>query len=254
MMTSRGQDRLSATMHAVQSLSVVMPAYNEIGNIHHAVADVRHFVLTACPDLELVVVDDGSTDGTGQALDALASGSAWIKVVHQPNAGHGPALRHGIQVAQGEWLLLLDSDSELNLESFRALWPLDKPEVAILGLRTHRRSTLDRRLTTTALRLYLMVASGVWTRDPNCPFKLVPRWLALQALAPLPQAYPVPSAWIAAYTVRSRTKVLWTPLECRPRPAGTTSVNKRLVAKFAWAAIKTIPRLRQSLANPVNAE
>src|SRR5688572_4403851 len=91
-------------------LSVIMPVYNEEGAIVAAVEEVRHHVLALLPQSELVVVDDGSRDGTGRLLDQASATDARIRVIHQPNGGHGAALLTGLNAAQGEYIFLIDSD------------------------------------------------------------------------------------------------------------------------------------------------
>jgi glycosyltransferase involved in cell wall biosynthesis len=103
-------------------LSVIMPVYNEEGAIVAAVDEVKQFVLAFVPESELVVVDDGSRDGTGPLLDAAASGDPRIRVIHQPNGGHGAALLAGLKAAQGEYVFLIDSDRQIPLDNFNAAW------------------------------------------------------------------------------------------------------------------------------------
>ena len=62
------------------------------------------------PDFELLLVDDGSTDGSGRLCDKLAEKDGRVRVIHQKNQGLGGARNTGIQQAQGDWLLLVDSD------------------------------------------------------------------------------------------------------------------------------------------------
>ena len=97
-------------------LSVIMPVYNEEGAIVAAVDEVKQFILEFVPESELVVVDDGSRDDTGRLLDAAASGDPRIRVIHQPNGGHGAALLTGLKASHGEYIFLIDSDRQIPLD------------------------------------------------------------------------------------------------------------------------------------------
>ena len=104
-------------------LSVVMPVYNEQPTLREVVARVL-----AVPtdqneiDLELICVDDGSRDGSREILTELAAAHAEIRVFLQPqNMGKGAALRHGIQQATGEFVVIQDADLEYDPADYPAL-------------------------------------------------------------------------------------------------------------------------------------
>src|SRR5215470_3666466 len=90
-------------------LSVIMPAYNE----RETVGTVIRRILTEIPlNLELIIVDDGSTDGTGAILDAIAAQDPRIQVVHKPNGGKTSALIRGFELSRGQIVIIQDADLE----------------------------------------------------------------------------------------------------------------------------------------------
>src|SRR5215207_6737203 len=103
-------------------LSVVMPAHNEELTIAEAVGDVLNHVVKHVTDVEVIVVDDGSTDRTASILQRLESDAVCLRVITQKNAGHGAALRTGIDAASGDWIMVLDSDCQIGLEGFPKHW------------------------------------------------------------------------------------------------------------------------------------
>jgi glycosyltransferase involved in cell wall biosynthesis len=99
-------------------LSVVMPVYNEQATL----AEVISRVLAVPLDVELICVDDGSTDGSRELLAQLISAHPQIRVLLQPkNIGKGAALRRGIQEATGDYVIIQDADLEYDPSDYPAL-------------------------------------------------------------------------------------------------------------------------------------
>lgn len=99
-------------------LSVVMPCYNE----RHTIREIVRRVTEQPYDIELLVVDDGSTDGTRELLLELASQHPQIKLLFQPkNQGKGAALRRGFTEATGDIVLVQDADLEYDPRDYATL-------------------------------------------------------------------------------------------------------------------------------------
>lgn len=88
-------------------ISVVIPLYNKRESISRAIASV---VAQSPSPREIIVVDDGSTDGSGERVEQLAAENPAIKVVHQPNRGVSAARNRAIELAEGDYVALLDGD------------------------------------------------------------------------------------------------------------------------------------------------
>jgi len=97
-------------------LSVVIPAYNEIGTI----ADILRLVLDEPTEKEVVVVDDGSTDGTAEEVEKFANRGVRL-VQHERNQGKGAALSTGFAAAEGRIIMVQDADLEYDPEHYAAL-------------------------------------------------------------------------------------------------------------------------------------
>ncbi len=103
--------------HATMKLSVVIPVYNEAANIQEILKRVKATKLA----WEIVVVDDGSQDGTRDLLKGL-DGKGNVRVIlHEKNLGKGAAVRTGIQAARGEIILIQDADLEYSPHDYPAL-------------------------------------------------------------------------------------------------------------------------------------
>ncbi len=99
-------------------LSILIPVYNERSTVGEAVRRARAVELPV--EREIIIIDDGSDDGTGQIIDQLADST--VHIVHQPqNKGKGAAIRKGIDVSTGDWVIIYDADLEYDPRDWPAL-------------------------------------------------------------------------------------------------------------------------------------
>jgi len=156
------------------ALSIVLPAYNEEGNIERAVRSAAAAAAALVPEYEVVVVDDGSRDRTGEILHALVHELApRLRVVRHPvNLGYGAALRDGFRATTGELVFYTDSDNQFDLRELEHALPLMQDLDAVLGYRIDRQDPWLRKLVSGGFNVLSSIAFGMSVRDLNCSFKL----------------------------------------------------------------------------------
>jgi glycosyltransferase involved in cell wall biosynthesis len=157
-------------------LSLVLPAYNEEGNIERAVwAAAAAGALAG--SYEVVVVDDGSRDATRERLAAVeAEMGPRLRVVrHEKNRGYGVALRNGFAAAEGDLVFYTDSDNQFDLSELAGILPLMSEWDAVLGYRIARQDARRRLLTSWVFNRLACVVFDLTVRDLNCSFKLFRR-------------------------------------------------------------------------------
>jgi glycosyltransferase involved in cell wall biosynthesis len=159
-------------------ISVVMPAYNEKDNIEQAVQSSLSVLESACQDFEVIVVDDGSGDGTAQMLDEMAAKFPALRVIHHDkNYKFGRTLRDGIAAAQKDLVFLTDSDNPINMEDMKKAIPLMKEYDFVNGRRLAREPSLKRILYTEVYNQMIRTFFGLKTQDVNFSYKMVKREL-----------------------------------------------------------------------------
>ncbi len=232
------------------TLTVVMPAYNEAGAIADAADEVRDWVLDRVPGSELVVVNDGSRDGTGAILDRLAAADPRIRVIHRPNGGHGPALRTGLDAAQGERLLLIDSDRQIPLSGVAPLWEaVSSGQDAAFGVRAERHDPTLRLVLTRVIRRTLPLFFGIRLRDANVPFKLLRRGLWNDARPLIPPDTLAPSLFLAVFAKVRDYHVAEIVIPHRERQTGVVSIRRWRLLKFCARAFRQLLTFRRRLYN-----
>lgn len=163
---------------AVHEISVVLPAFNEEPNIERVVRSCVAYLEERLPDYELLVVNDGSRDRTGEILNRLADELPRLRPLHHPqNRGYGAALRTGFDAAGKRFVFYMDGDGQFDIHDLDRLLPLATDEDHIVtGYRIERRDPFIRRLNAKLFGGWLVrVMLGVRVRDLNCAFKLIPK-------------------------------------------------------------------------------
>ena len=163
-------------------LSVVVPCFNEEGNIARVVGQAAEVGRRLASDLEIIVVDDGSTDDTAQVLATLGESVPELTIVSHPqNRGYGVAVRSGLDRAAMDCIFLTDGDGQFDLDELPAAIELLREHDVVAGYRTHRQDGWWRLLLGRSWTVLVNRVFGLRVRDANCAFKLVPQSLLLSS-------------------------------------------------------------------------
>ncbi|MGE0212686.1 MAG: glycosyltransferase family 2 protein [Parvibaculaceae bacterium] len=223
------------------ALSVIVPAYNEEENIAGALEDVLRDVGRVVPDLEIVVVDDGSRDATAARVGEFVTGDSRIVLIRQPNQGHGAALANGIEQARGRHLLLIDSDRQVSLADFARHWDMTGKYDVILGIRTPRSDPPHRRLVSRLMRLLIGLRAGRAPRDAGAPYKLLRTEVWREARPFMREGCWIPSVLLATRVLQRRDIAsIELPVEHRERAKGPSTLNLRRLLRFCREGVADI--------------
>lgn len=163
----------------MNSLSIVIPAFNEAKRLPATVRDILNYVVNQPYDTEILVVDDGSDDQTGQLIQTLYPSVNVLLL--GANLGKGEAMRRGFFATRGEYVLFTDADGSTPMSEFEKMKPwLDKKEI-IIGSRRMKGS--DIRVPQHALKSlagrfgnwYVRQMLGLPYKDTQCGFKAFSR-------------------------------------------------------------------------------
>lgn len=163
-------------MAPLRSLSFFFPAYNEEADVEDVVREGLAVLPRFAAEIEVIVVDDGSTDATGTIADRLASDDPRVRVVHhRPNRGYGGAIRSGLASARSDLVFFTDGDRQFHLEDLDRLVPLlDRADV-VIGYREERADPPKRIFIAWVYNTLIRLMFGAPFRDVDCAFKLFRR-------------------------------------------------------------------------------
>ena len=159
------------------SLSVFFPAYNDSGTIASLVITALRAAAALTPDYEVIVVNDGSTDATGEILAELARIYPRLRVVtHQVNRGYGGALRTGFATASKDIIFYTDGDAQYDPAEMVALWPKMADDVDLVnGYKISRADPLHRVVIGRIYHHTVKLLFGLSVRDVDCDFRMMRR-------------------------------------------------------------------------------
>lgn len=161
-------------MQIPDSLSVFFPAYNEEKNITSTTQKaVKVLKDLGIHEWEILLINDGSKDKTGEVADRLAQKYTNVHAIHQPNGGYGMALRAGFKNAKYELIAYTDADGQFDFsEVTKFLDHLGEADF-IIGYRIKRQDPFFRLLFAKGWALSLLTFFGLKLKDVDCGFKMV---------------------------------------------------------------------------------
>ncbi len=202
------------------SLSVTMPAYNEAENIGPMIDRVRTQVGPLVDELEIIIVDDGSTDGTSEVVRRIGEQDPRVRLIAHPvNQGYGTAASDAIWAATKELVFTTDSDLQFDLREIeRFLLRIQEADM-VVGYRYARSDPWHRRLFGNGWSWLVNLLFGYTARDVDCAFKLF-KHKVIKAFR-VESGGAVFSAEFLVRAKRAGFRIVEEPVSHYPRTAGS---------------------------------
>lgn len=156
-------------------ISIVLPAFNEEQNISESIKRAVEYS-KGFQNYEVIVVNDGSLDGTAKIIERYADKNEKIKSIHhQKNKGYGATVWRGLREAKGDLVFFTDSDNQFDIKEVdKALPYLDRFDV-VVGYRKNRKDSLSRKFNMHLWNFAVNLLFGLRIKDVDCAFKIFKR-------------------------------------------------------------------------------
>lgn len=219
-------------------LTILLPAFNEEEAITQVLDDILAVMEPSNIPYELMVLDDGSTDGTRAACDARLK----VKVVtHQHNRGNGAARTTGVKAARGRYVLMMDADGTYPAADIPAMLKEAENADMVIGARTSEKGTLKvlRSSAKNLIRLLASYMTQTHIPDLNSGMRIMRRDLIPQFFSILPTTH----SWVSTITMAflsSGYTVKWMPIAYYKRIGRSTFHPIRDTYNYLTLVVRTI--------------
>lgn len=248
MSTQKGEERNRLEVHdgGVPPVSVVIPVYNEAEVIERVVRDFHAKVVSKMPGSELIVAEDGSTDGTKEILARLAAELPIRLVSGQERKGYTRAVKDALKLPQNDLVLFSDSDGQQEPDDFWPMLEKMKDYDLIVGYKHPRRDPLFRLILSRFFQVLNRLLFGVKFHDINCGFRLIRKKVIDDVL---PEINLLPQFISSEFVLRAVAKgyrVCEMPVRHYPREfGGSRGLPVKRLPKEIWRLVVGLFRLRK---------
>lgn len=234
-------------------LYIVMPAYNEEGNIKKVVADWYKVLDGKDEASRVVIADSGSVDRTHEFLEEMKTEFPQLEILTDTEKQHGPKViaLYDYAIKQGaDFIFQTDSDGQTNPDEFGEFWNARNDYAGIFAERPVRGDGKSRAFVEKVVCFLLRMYFGVSVPDANAPFRLMRTDVVKKYLYKLDKDYNIPNIMITTYFAYYKEKMCFKEITFKPRQAGTNSINIPKIVKIGWKALGDFRALKKDMIKP----
>jgi len=228
-----------------KELSVFFPFYNEEKNIRPQTEAALKIIPQFAKKYEIILVNDGSADRTGEIAEKLAKEHPQVRVVnHRHNRGYGGALKSGFKASRYSWIFFTDGDRQFDLRQLKKLITKTDQADIIIGYRKKRADPLIRLLNAKLFNLLIRLLFGLKVRDIDCAFKLIKKEVLRKIT--LKSNGALISSELLIKAQKQKFKIKEVPVDHLPRRAGQpTGADPKVIFKAFYDLFRLFRELRK---------
>lgn len=234
----------------MDSLFLVMPAYNEEENISSVVKQWYPILEGKSEDSRLVIADSGSSDSTHDILLKLQKEYPKLEILSNTGKQHGPKViaLYDFAIKRGaDYIFQTDSDGQTNPDEFEAFWKLRNDFNGIFGHRSVRGDGKSRAFVEHVVCTLLKLYFGVKVPDANAPFRLMKTETVKKYLYKLPKDYNLPNIMMTTYFAHYKEPITFKTVTFKPRQGGVNSINIPKIVNIGRKALHDFKLLKKEM-------
>jgi glycosyltransferase involved in cell wall biosynthesis len=231
-------------------VSVIISVFNEAGTIEREIREIHAEIIQKLPGSELIVAEDGSTDGTKEILARLKGELGIIHSTGAERKGYARAFRDAVALAKNPYVFFSDTGGKQDFADFWKLYPHCDRYGIVSGCRTGRRDRLYRRLMTWAYNFLLRLYFHVHFRDADAGFRIYQIAVIRKIAGETWVNRQLISSELALRAVYSGFEVKEVPVLYRQRAGASRGLPPGRIPKVIVGVLKNFSRLKKILTAP----
>ena len=234
----------------MNTLYIVMPAYNEQDNIESVVRAWYPVLTGKSEQSRLIIADSGSTDKTHDILLVLKAELSQLEILSDTGKQHGPKLiaLYKYAISNGaDFIFQTDSDGQTDPAEFDAFWQIRENYDAVLGHRSVRGDGESRAFVEHVVCMLLKLFFGVNVPDANAPFRLMRTKTVAKYINRFEEDYNLPNIMLTTFFAHYHDRIIFKEITFKPRQAGVNSINIPKIVKIGWKALGDFKSFRKGM-------
>lgn len=228
-------------------VSVVLIVHNEAETIAHEVESYYKTIVTRIPGSELIVAEDGSTDGTGEILRDIKTRIPIKLIQGKDRKGYKKALLDAFSLPSLEWVMFSDTGGKFDPSDFWKLEPyLDEADL-IIGLRENREDQIYRRLLTKIFNILVNIYFGISLRDIDSGFRVFRKELVLSVISAPLILDELISTELTLRMIRNGARVVEVPVKYHQRKGLSRGLPVEKIPRVVFHVICKFPLLKKEM-------
>lgn len=234
----------------MDTLYLVMPAYNEEENVESVVKAWYPILNGKSEKSRLVIADSGSTDSTHKILEKMKEAYPQLEILVGTGKQHGPkviALYDYAIKSGADYIFQTDSDGQTNPNEFDEFWRVREKFDGVFGKRTVREDGKSRVFVEKIVCILLRFYFSIRVPDANAPFRLMKADVVKKYLYRMEPDYNLPNIMITTYFSYYKEKVTFRAITFKPRQGGRSSINFPKIIMIGWKTLGDFRTLKKRM-------
>ena len=246
----KNEQELHNPERVMEPVSIIINVYNEAGTIEQEIRELHAEIIEKLPASELIVAEDGSTDGTKEILARLKAELGIIHSTSMERKGYAKAFRDAVALAKNSYVFFSDTGGKQAFADFWKLYEHRAHYGIVSGIRSGRKDQLYRRLMTWGYNFLLRKYFHVNLRDADAGFRIYQAPL-LRKIANEPWVNRhLISSELALRAIYSGFEVKEVPVLYRQRAGVSRGLPPAKIPKVIVSVLRNFARLKKELASP----